>query len=256
MRILPLNNNHQYYTKRSYTTPPRLSFKSNERQIFDNAGKIINRNVTYFFRSDLDWEEFAKYLKRKYLNTPKVNIYDYACSDGSEAYSLALSILAKGTPSENDKFFPIIAKDIDPYIIKKAQSGSCDIYDSDLYAINYYTKNKFNYFFQATAPKNKSCDLGIIPKEPLQNRIVFEQANIIKDLKNIPGKNNVILCRNFWPYLNETQQMILAEDLYQKSKNNGLIVIGDFDERNGIANLLTEVFNFKQGPLNRIYEPK
>lgn len=230
-------------------------FKSNERQIFNKTGKIINRNVTYFFRTDLDWHVLAHFLKNKYNKTDKVNVFNYGCSDGSESYTLVLSLLTRLGNDMSKKFFPIISKDSDPYIIKRAQSGCCNIYNSDLYAINYYTQNRFNDYFRAIPCTDKNCDLGITPKKPLQNKIIFEQANILDDLVNLPDKNNVIFCRNFWHYMGEENYDTLAKQLYEKTKNNGLVIIGDYDEKNGVSKALRQ-HGFEETYVQRIFQTK
>lgn len=230
------------------------SFKSNENEFFNNAGKIVNKTVTYMFRNDMEWDDFVKLLRYKYRNIDKINITNYACSDGSEPYTLALSILEQ-TPEISKKVFPIIAKDKFQHVLDFAQSGICNIYQSDLYAINYFTKNKFNTYFQAVRATIKDCFMGVRPKAPLQNKVIFQQADILEDLKNLPDENNVILCRNFWVYLGQEKYHRLAEMLYQKTKNNGLIAIGSLENGHGIPQILRQ-HGFKETNVENVYSPE
>lgn len=239
----------QYF---QYKTPLQ-TFKSNENEFFDSNGNVVNKTVTYFFRNDLEWEEFAKFLEYKYKNEGKVNITDYAASDGSEAYTLVMS-LKEFAPSICDKTFPIIAKDKFQTMVDEAQSGICNIYDDDIYAINYFTRNKFNAYFQARRATNPDCPMAVSPKTPLQDKIIFTQADILNDLENLPDSNNVILCRNCWKYFSSEHYDKLAEQLYEKTKDNGVIVIGEVEEKLGIPELLRR-HGFQSTGLRNVYLP-
>lgn len=231
----------------------RQSFKSNENAFFNKAGKVVNKTVTYMFRSDMEWNEFARLLDFKYKNANKINITNYACSDGSEPYTLAMSLLEE-VPEISKKVFPIIAKDKFQHVLDYAQSGIYNIYQSDIYAINYFTKNKFNHYFQAVPATIDDCFMAVKPKAPLQGKVTFQQADILEDLRNLPEENNVILCRNFWTYLGEEHYHRLAEMLYEKTKNNGLIAIGSLENGHKIPQILLQ-HGFRQSPVNNVYEP-
>ncbi len=239
------------YPNNYYRRQP--AFKSNENEFLNAAGKVVNKTVTYMFRNDIEWDKFSRFLSCKYKNTPKINITNYACSDGSEPITLAMSLI-EFTPEITHKAFPIIAKDKYQHVLDFAQSGIFNIYDSDLFAINYFTKNKFNHYFQAVKPTASDCTMGIKPKEPLQNKIIFERADILEDLSNLPDENNVILCRNFWAYLNKEQHHPLAEMLYEKTKNNGLIAIGSLENGHGIPKILLQ-HGFRETGVYNVFEP-
>lgn len=246
MQISSIQYSPNYYAQKQ-------SFKSNENAFLNKAGEVVNKTVTYMFRNDIEWDAFVRLIGYKYNNAEKINITNYACSDGSEPYTLAMSILEE-RPDIAKKVFPIIAKDKFQHVLDYAQSGMCNIYQSDLYAINYFTKNKFNTYFQAVAPTLEDCFLGVKPREPLQNKVIFKQADILEDLKNLPGENNVILCRNFWVYLGKENYHPLAEMLYEKTKNNGLIAIGSLENGHGIPQILNQ-HGFRTTYVNNVYDP-
>lgn len=232
---------------------PQMRFGSSEREVHDPSGKVINRNYTTFFRTDLKWENFVKLLENKYRNQDKINLTCYGCSDGSEAYTLALSLISY-TPETGYKIYPIIAKDYDPYIIKKAKSERCDIAKDDILAINDHTEGGMSYYFQMYGTNNEDFDYSISPKRPLYDKIIFEQANILHDLENLPDKNNVIMCRNFWNYLGSENFDELAEMLYEKTKNKGLVVIGSYDRAYKVNEVL-ERHNFRETDVKNVFEP-
>lgn len=237
--------------KNIYT--PQLRFGSSEREVFDTDGNVVNRNYTTFFRTDLQWENFVRFIDNKYKNSHDINLTCYGCSDGSEPYTLALSLI-NYTPATGYKIYPIIAKDYDPYIIKQAKSEQCHVANDDILAINDHTDGEFNSYFQVYSSTNEDFDYSISPKKPLYDKIIFEQANILDDLKNLPDENNVIMCRNFWKYLGEDKFDELAEKLYQKTKNKGLVVIGSYDRKFKVNEVL-ERHNFRETDIKNVFEP-
>ena len=87
-------------------------------------------NATFFYRNDLSlsdidgsWNDFRRVITEEFKEAPKVNVYNFACSDGSETYSLVMSLLEGLDKSEADKYFPIKAFDLDPIILDEAKSG-------------------------------------------------------------------------------------------------------------------------------------
>lgn len=229
------------------------SFKSNELETFDENGEVINRNVTEFFRADLKWKEFSELLAKKYQNEDNVNITDYACSDGSEAYTLALSLM-NYAPEICEKSFPIIAKDFDKHILNIAKSGRCNVYNCDFDAIDDHTNNRLSEYFTIAPAEDPEFFWEIHPKENLKNKIIFEHANILDDVQRLPNENNVILCRNCWEYLGKENFHYLAEQLYEKTKNNGLLVIGKHEEKFGVPEILKK-HGFRETQVKNVYEP-
>ena len=128
MRISPVMQN-------SYTGVHRApAFQSIIRNVKDSEGNIKNSNTTCFFRQDLHWNEMATFMDRKYDKSEKVNVYSYGCSDGSEPMSLAV-LLNQRFGYNARKFFPIMAKDNDDYILDKIRSSCTRMYFSDIDAV-------------------------------------------------------------------------------------------------------------------------
>ena len=115
---------------------------------FDNKTKIINANCTYFFRSDIPWYHLSSYLIHQYPKG-KVNIYSLACSDGSEAYSIIMDLIAKLGKNEAQRFLPIKAHDADKEIIREAESGKIYASKQDIERIEKTlgTKSSIEEFF-------------------------------------------------------------------------------------------------------------
>ena len=103
------------------------------------------------------------------------------------------------------------------------------INNEDLYRINYYTKNNINSFLNFQPARTPDYQLAVVPKPILKNRVQFSQGDIFQDIENMPDKNTVLLCRNFWQYLKENECGLLAEKLSRKIDNTSLVVLGEYD---------------------------
>lgn len=245
MQITPIQNTNNHIYK--------PTFQSNVRVVRNKSGKMIYRNTTKFFRGDLDWEAFGKYILNKYKNTPKVNVYCYGCSDGSEPLSLAM--LIKEIIPTPDKFFPIIAKDIDKTIINIAKTGKIGIDITDYNAINKFTNNKFDKYIKTS---KKLLDYNTTPAEispDLMKNIQFSVADIKDDIRTIQPKNSIIFCRNFWPYITSKEDQIkIVNNLSSMLKDNCTIVIGNFDRLVDLNDLLQSRYFKRAKNLANVYE--
>ena len=231
------------------------SFGSSIRSVKNKAGKVIYRNTTTFFRGDLEWDKLCDYMKDKYGNVSKVNILCYACSDGSEPMSIAM--LLKENFGENaEKFFPIIAKDIDNIMISKARSFFVDMNFADIKLINNFTKNNIRKYF--SFPR-AAIGLEMIPARItpwFHQKIKYSVADISKDLDNIPSDNTILFCRNVWPYLgNDKERSSIINKVKSKFNKNCAIVIGQFDNKNVTIHKLLLDAGFKSAEsINNVYE--
>ena len=241
MNQLQINHNKDY----------KPNFASNWRTVKDEFGKVRYKNNTEFFRIDLNWNKFTDMLIEKYKHTDKVNIYNYACSEGAEPFSLAMLLIKKLGKEKAQKFFPIIASDIDEEILKNPKQGIIKVSSGDIFLIkrklgNDYSKfidldNKFKY---SSKFKDILCNGKITPI--LEDTIVFDTKDITKDFVNIKKDNSIVFCRNFWPYLSKNDQLSLSANLSERLGNNSLCVIGSYDKRK-----LNMIKTFKSQGFNR-----
>ena len=192
--------------------------------------EVAYRNDTSFFRGDLMWDNFIRFLTDKYQDVSKVNIYNYACSNGSEPFSIIMKLLSTLGEKESEKFFPIIAKDIDTDAIKIAESNSLPIDWYEKASINYHTNNKFDLYFTKDPSENllDEDQFYYFPAKSLTERVEFSKRDIFEDYKNINPENSVVLVRNFWPYLEHNIPKLISKLAEQMGKNSTL-VIGGFD---------------------------
>lgn len=211
------------------TSYKNVSFGTLEREIFsdEKRTKIEYRNNTMIFRNDINWKKMANYIIK---DNPK-QIFCYACSDGSEPYTIAIMLISKLGWDEAQKYFPIIAKDNDPYAIKKAKSGYINLRECDIKEMMKNQKNRFSEFF--TFKKKTAFLKGYSTykvSDRLKSCVNFEVGDIVTDAKSINYDNSIIFFRNVWPYLSHEQKEILMKIFSENFKENTSLVVGGFDE--------------------------
>lgn len=234
MNISPIN-----FYKPNFTSTTRTTYHSDsegefvlpsyDRKLGQRISpdiKMICSNSTNFFRRDLDWKVIGEIFNKQFPSG-KVNIYDFACSDGSEAFSLIIALIEQLGEKKASRYFPIIATDIDPEIIKMANSGKIIATEEDMLKI----PNAKKYFGITPLAGGKYI---LSPKEILTKNVIFKQASIQQGLDEVKkDKNNIILARNFWKYLSEEDLVNTTWKLNEKTNDNTLIIIGNFDGKEG-----------------------
>lgn len=245
MRINPLL--FQYYK-------PNPNFGSNSREVHDKEGGLMYRNTTVFFRPDLNWNKFGDYIAEKYKDADKVNVVCYACSDGSEPLSI-LMLLKERLKDDYKKFTPIIAKDIDQSMINSARGEFINMDYYDFKAINELTGNKYDDYFVAPKLGFAIGSVEVRKRQPLLKDINFSVADITEDIENIPSKNTILFCRNFWPYLESAQERVrVMENISSRLKDNCILVIGDFDLESGVEQIIPALGFQEVSRLGHVYE--
>lgn len=222
---------------------PQINYRSTYSPNFKaNANRgSFGFNTTYFFRDGIIWDKFGDFLINKYKNADNVHIYNYACSEGAEPFSLAMLLIKKLGKEKAQKFFPIIASDIDDGILKNPALGIIKPSGGDLLKINMTLEKDYSDFYELNEGFQVNKELrdrvytGKV-KPILRDAVVFTQRNILNDTHNIQRDNSVVLCRNFWPYLSSDEEREkLAIGLAERLGDNSMCVIGDFDKKCGIG---------------------
>ena len=200
--------------------------KLEKGQLLDLDGKIFNRNVTCYCRSDLDWSNFGGYLKKKFKDISKVNIQDFACSTGDEAYSLALLL----TKVYGDSDFKINASDINGSLIERNMKNQESGIEVDGF-ISYKILRELSIDSKDTGKYFYPADLAYTQiRSKISNKVNFRKANILSEIDRLDGKSpSLILCRNMWPYIDSLQYDSFARKLYEKTAPGSVVVVGSYD---------------------------
>lgn len=239
MKISPINFNRQNFTSTTRTTYisntdgvfalPRFNPLVGTNSTFsrDENVKMVASNSTNFFRKDISWENLGKIFKKQF---PKgdVKIYDFACSDGSEAYSIIIALMEQLGQKEAQRFLPIIASDVDEEIIRMANSGKIGVSEDEFPKIeDMIKKGGIEKYFIV---HKTGSGYVLSPKEILSKNVVFKKETISNGLDEVDkDENNIIFCRNFWKYLPFNEMSEASWKLKEKLNDKTLVAIGDFD---------------------------
>ena len=189
---------------------------------------------TNLFRLDMNWDYFASFLNRHFRNSDKVQILNHACSDGSEPYTIAMT-LEKKLDKKADKFFPIKAFDYCGELIEEAKKGRINItYDPDELCFDEYGIDKSKYF-TPESPNNHSSQLKPHRvNENLKTKVEFRQGDILESLSDMENntKNTVLMCRNVVPYLSSKERRELLALISEKMGKDSVVVFGAYDMQN------------------------
>lgn len=221
----------------------KTNFTANYREVYDKVTRhTLYRNNSCFFRKDLVWDKFVDLLEKKYKNVDKVNIHCFACSDGSEPFSLAMMLIEKLGYKKAQKFFPIIASDMDSEILREPKKGIINISDIDLEHIEQNLGTNYKKYMTLSEDAVYSTKLGAKVRTGIIDPIILSSVkfkNYVMQTRivDVPKRNSVLMSRNVWPYFERPYQKddSLGFKMLEKASNqlgdNSLIVIGDFDNR-------------------------
>ena len=172
-------------------------------------------------------------------------IYNYACSDGSEPYSIATTLAENGIPRHR---YPIFARDISPAILQIPKSGYLPIRPEEFERLRkHFPEAKPEAYFtlvpEAT-PQNvkqfydpedrlEGYDLTYYAQgerlykvsEALRDRVYFERGDLGRDSFQRPG---LFLFNNQFRHLSVPEQHDLLTNLY-KNLEPGSILLGGPD---------------------------
>ncbi len=166
-------------------------------------------NVSEFFRNKeifakLETEIFPRLLKEN----KKLKIWSAGCSNGSEAYSMAI-ILDELTPSIEHN---ILATDIDERILQAAKEAK---YRYDL--LKNVTRQRLEKYF---------INLGNMYqlKDNIKNKVRFQKQDLLKD--KFDKNYDLIVCRNVTIYFTRDTQNILYNNFKEALRPGGILFIG------------------------------
>ena len=188
-----------------------------------------------------------------------------------------MKILTQEDKELEKKFLPVIAKDIDEFVISKAKSKEFFYLKNDeRKKINFYTNGQYRIFFSEIDETNNGC--FAFANNDLYKHIDFSVADIRSDYKNIEPENSVVFVRNLWPYITKRKNIIskikdlvvksnqevenkaarqeILDNLASQLEKKSLIIIGNYDLRGTLWSIEDEIqkAGFKKTNLKYVFE--
>jgi len=181
-----------------------------------------------------------------------VNVYSLACSDGSEAYSLAITL--KEIASNPNKFFPIVAIDRDKTILSYAQQGRINLKQEEINLLYDIFKTTKEYFINPDYPveiPRDECALvdsyrSFSPIPEIKDVVKFKEGNLVWAMDKIQDEgNSCILCRNVIPYLTFGEKEVLIKKFHENIKKGSILIMGAFDSHTDVFKAILGSKDFK-----------
>lgn len=244
-KISSNTNPYNHYTKPTFTS-------TRVRQL-DELGNVIFCNYTNMNRADTNWSKLARFLYERFKNPDRVKLNMFGCSDGSDAYTLAINLI-KELGNKARKFFPIYASDIAKTVVKEAQERKILLHERDL---EFLRKIGAYTYFERDYAKPMQIMRGIefYPhkvKPVLADTVEFSVKDVRESSALQDFSNQFVSFRNGWAYNTLEKQEQIAKNLFNNSNKKTIVMIGQSDlfksgasdalQRNGFSGIKSEIF--------------
>ncbi|MCR4394971.1 MAG: protein-glutamate O-methyltransferase CheR [Dehalococcoidales bacterium] len=171
---------------------------------------FLTINVSEFFRDRQHFDVLQNIVLPDLLRQrPLLKIWSAGCSNGAEAYSVAL-ILEKLSPHRNHK---ILATDIDEGILRRAQEGGPYRHHEVRNVPAQMLKECFN-----------EVDGNFWIRDSFRNKVIFKKHDLVRD--EYESDFDLIICRNVVIYFSEEAKKRLKLKFHQSLREGGILFIG------------------------------
>ena len=173
-----------------------LDSLAGNRDETENLICALTTNVSHFFRENHHFEYVRdRILHAQYLT--KLRFWSAGCSNGQEAYSLAIEIL-KAMPDAARRDIRILATDIDGNVLKKAASGQYSAQEIE----GVSKSDRVDFFIEEQPNQFQICAKA-------RELVHFKHLNLNGSNWPMKGPFDAIFCRNVVIYFSdETQSML------------------------------------------------
>lgn len=174
----------------------------------------LSVNVTSFFRNPEVWDALREVLAELAENG-RVRVWSAACSDGREAYSLAM--LAHDDDRIDPSTVSILGTDIKPEILRAARAGE-------------YHASETNDVAEQLAPLSgndqyveRDGDVYRV-SEDVKSLVSFRRHDLVQERP--PDTFDLVVCRNLFIYINSEAKQAIFHTLGSALSPNGYLTIG------------------------------
>ncbi|WP_299658412.1 protein-glutamate O-methyltransferase CheR [uncultured Tateyamaria sp.] len=189
---------------------------ANERRFMISA---LTTNVSHFFREaqhfDLMSDRLMPEFKRRAAQGERIRIWSAGCSNGQEAYSIAMHLLSQ-EPTLATADLRILGTDIDPRVIEFARVGKYS--SAQLKGVSPENIEQF------TSDNEGDENLRTI-NEGLKAMVSFQELNLLSDWP-MRFPFDAIFCRNVVIYFDQPTQERLWPRFSSALARGGLFFLG------------------------------
>lgn len=189
----------------------------------------LTTNVTRFFREPHHFAHLRDTalppLIARAARGECVRIWSAGCSNGQEAYTMALVILSLA-PKAADLDLKILASDIDPNVVAEGRAGVYD--DSALADVSADLRRRF-----FTRSGEGGRDLHEVSAE-MKRLVSFRELNLFAQWP-MKRKFDIIFCRNVAIYFDQDHQANLWNRFAEVLHPGGFLYIGHSERLSGPA---------------------
>ncbi|MFC7203977.1 CheR family methyltransferase [Haloferax namakaokahaiae] len=178
----------------------------------------LSVNVTSFFRNPEVWEALRDVLRDLSASGSRrdpIRIWSAACSDGREAYSLAM--LAHDDDHVDERRVEIVGTDIKREILRAARKGEYRASETNDVAEQLDPMDRWERFVEKD-------DEWFRVKDRLRDMVQFKRRDLIRE--DPPGTFDLVVCRNLFIYINADSKRAVFETLGSALDDDGYLTIG------------------------------
>lgn len=191
---------------------------------FSVLADYISTNKTEFFREKNHFDFITDLILPEYLNGKynfkfsKLKIWSAGCSNGQEAYSIAITLEESLRLKKMSFNYSILATDISVRMLKHAVEAIYPI--SSLDAVPLELKQR--YFLKS---KNQKDQKVRVIKE-LRDKVTSVYLNLMDNTYQIMDEFDVVFLRNTLIYFNSQVQQKVLSKVLNNLKTGGYLFIG------------------------------
>lgn len=194
----------------------------------------ICTNETSFFRepSQFDFIEHEVIPAWVAAGPRRIRVWSAACSTGEEPYSLAMA-LRSGLPLHKGFTVEILATDLSTRALDRAMRGIWPLEKAAQIPAPY---------LHAHMLKGKGAQQGTMKAGPeIRAMVTFYRMNLNDGVYSIPGKFDLILCRNVLIYFDAATRARVTERILERLLAPGYLFLGHAEALRGVTQRLDSV---------------
>ncbi|QIB73821.1 protein-glutamate O-methyltransferase CheR [Halogeometricum borinquense] len=174
----------------------------------------LSVNVTSFFRNPEVWDALREVIA-DIASDSRVNIWSAACSDGREAYSMAM--LAHDDDRIDPNKVKILGTDIKPEIIRAARAGEYHASETNDIEEQLEPLSQNNRYVE------RDGDIYRVTDE-VKSLVSFRKHDLVQERP--PDTFDLVVCRNLFIYINSEAKQAIFDTLGSALTPDGYLTIG------------------------------